>query len=111
MTKHSEGVTAVTKQCAQPFNESLMWPALGMAGASVAVLLVGGGLSELLDSWPIFWATLLLTIGFSAPCAGMVIGADTCRPGDSPMHGSTHGFIIGCSVLGGLIVAAVQLLV
>lgn len=57
------------------------------------------------------WVSLLLTCGLSAPCADMVIGADTCRAGDDPVNQSSHGFIIGCSILAGCIVAAVQLVV
>jgi hypothetical protein len=99
------------KQWASPFNETLFWPTIGMAGASVVVLLVGGGLSELLGDKALFWVSLLLCAGLAAPCAGMVIGADTCRAGDDPVRRSTHGFVIGCSVLGGGIAAAVEVLV
>jgi hypothetical protein len=101
----------MAKQWIQPINESLMWPAIGMAGASVVALLVGGGLSELLNSWPVFWVALLLTAGLCAPCAGMVIGADTCRLGDSPLDRSTHGFVIGCSILGFCAALAVEVVV
>lgn len=96
------------KQWASPFNEALFWPAIGMAGASVVVLLGGGGLSELLGVKLLFWVSLLLTGGLAAPCAGMVVGADTCRAGDDPVNRSTHGFVIGCSILGGCIAAAVE---
>ena len=96
---------------ASPFHETLFWPSIGMAVASVAVLLVGVGLSELLGIRLLLWVTLLLTAGLAAPCAGMVIGADTCRAGDVPVERSTHGFIIGCSILGGCIAAAVEVIV
>jgi hypothetical protein len=96
------------KQWASPFNEALFWPAIGMAGASVVVLLGGGGLSELLGIKLLLWVSLLLMIGLAAPCAGMVIGADTCRAGDDPVNRSTHGFVIGCSILGGCVAAAVE---
>lgn len=96
---------------ASPFHEKLFWPTLGMAGASVVVLLVGGGLSELLGDKALLWVTLLLCAGLCAPCAGMVIGADTCRAGDDPVERSTHGFIIGCSILGGCIAAVVEVAV
>lgn len=97
------------RQWVVPFNESLFWPAIGMSCASAIVLLVGGGLAELLDIKLMLWVSLLLTGGLSAPCAGMVIGADTSRAGDDPVNRSSHGFIIGCSILAGCIVAAVQL--
>lgn len=93
---------------ASPFHATLFWPTIGMALASVVVLLVGVGLSELLGINLVLWVTLLLTGGLAAPCAGMVIGADTCRAGDDPVNRSTHGFVIGCSILGGCIVAAVE---
>ncbi|MEP9835511.1 hypothetical protein, partial [Staphylococcus aureus] len=64
---------------ASPFHATLFWPTIGMALASVVVLLVGVGLSELLGINLVLWVTLLLTGGLAAPCAGMVIGADTCR--------------------------------
>jgi hypothetical protein len=98
------------KQWVQPFDEGLFWTAIGMAVASVVVLLVGGGLSELLGNKPLFWLSLLLCVGLSAPCAGMVIGADTCRPGDDPVNRSSHGFVIGCSILGGCVALAVELI-
>lgn len=99
------------KQWSEPFNETLFWTALALAGGSLAVLFIGGGLAEFFDSRLLRWVTLLLTAALCAPCAGMVIGADTCRPGDTPMERSTHGFIIGCSVLGGLFFAAAELVV
>lgn len=101
----------MAKQWVQPFDEPFLWTAVGMSCASVAVLLIGGGLSELFDNKLLSWVSLLLAGGLFAPCAGMVIGADTCRPGDNPMDRSTHGFVIGCSVLGGCIAAAVELVV
>ena len=94
---------------ASPFHEMLFWPAIGMALASLVVLLVGSGLSGLFGIKLLLWVTLLLTGGLAAPCAGMVIGADTCRAGNDPVERSTHGFIIGCSILGGLVVAAIEL--
>lgn len=99
----------MVRQWAKPFSEPLLWSAVGMSCASVAVLLVGGALSELLGSTLLFWLSLMLMAGLSAPCIGMVIGADTCRPGDDPVNRSTHGFIIGCSVLGGCITAVIEL--
>lgn len=99
----------MAKQWVQPFNETLMWTAIGMAGSSVVVLLGLGAVSELLDLKGLFWVALLLTVGLAAPCAGMVIGADTCRPGDSSVQRSTHGFVIGCSILGFCVALAVQL--
>lgn len=100
----------MARRWVQPFNETLLWTAVGMSCASVVVMLVGGGLSELLGNKPMFWLSALVTGGLSAPCAGMVIAADTCPPGDDPMSRSTHGFVVGCSVLGGCIVGAVELL-
>lgn len=99
------------KQWVQPFDEGLFWTALGMAVASVVVLLGGGGLAELLGVKLLFWVSLLLTGGLAAPCAGMVIGADTCRAGDDPVNRSSHGFVIGCSILGGCVALAVELVV
>lgn len=98
------------KQWTQPFNETLLWTAVGMSCASVAVLLVGGGLAQLLGNRMLFWLSALLTFALSAPCAGMVIGADTCRAGDDPVNRSSHGFAIGCSILGGCVALAVELI-
>lgn len=101
----------MAKQRVEPFDDTFFWPAVGMTCASLVVLLGLGGLSELLDSKLLSWVALLLAGGLFAPCAGMLIGAETCKPGDCSVERSTHGFLIGCGALGGSIAAAIELAV
>jgi hypothetical protein len=55
--------------------------------------------------------SFLLCSGLAAPFIDMVIGADIRRAGDDRVHRSTNGFTIGCSIVGGCIVTAVEVLV